>query len=264
MSGLLIVTGCTSYAHHRLLESGEVKSFTIHTDYFQHRLFKAGAPVVNEPEKRLHIYFGGDGQAWRTPRRVASDPTSKRALMLANMLRDTTAPSVYIGRPCYFQTTDSHCRGNWWTHDRYHPDVVNSLVEVVEQQAAGYPDLWLIGHSGGGTLAVLVGRRLNRPVKVVTVNANLDHKAWTDYHHYSPLTGSLNPVLDGARNPDMQELHWYATGDRTVLPEWILAYCQENQTPCRPVSGSHSEGWPTQWPRILRQSQEILSSVPSG
>lgn len=259
MVWLTTLSGCSSYTHLRLLKADEIESTTVQTDFFQHRLFRASPPVARRPAKRLHIYFGGDGQPWRTPRQVASDPTSERAIMLENLLRDNRATSVYVGRPCYFQTTDRHCQGNWWTHDRYHPDVVNSLLEVVERQAVGYQEVWLIGHSGGGTLAVLVGRRLNRPVKVVTVNANLDHQAWTDHHRYSPLIGSLNPVLDRARNPEMQELHWYATDDRTVLQEWILGYCQKNQTPCRPVSGSHSEGWPTQWPRILHQSQEILS-----
>jgi pimeloyl-ACP methyl ester carboxylesterase len=256
---MITLAGCTTYAHQRLLQAGEIESFTIHSGYFQHRLFQATVSETQSPDSRLHIYLGGDGHPWRTPRQVASDPTSKRALMLENMLRDDMATSLYIGRPCYFQTTDSHCRGNWWTHDRYHPNVVNSLMEVIEQQAERYPEVWLIGHSGGGALALLVGRRLNRPVNVVTVNANLDHQAWTDYHQYSPLTGSLNPMFDRAHNPDMQELHWYATDDRAVLSEWILAYCQKNQTPCRSVSGSHSEGWPAQWQTMLRQSREILS-----
>jgi pimeloyl-ACP methyl ester carboxylesterase len=134
-------------------------------------------------------------------------------------------------------------------------------VKVIEQLAANHEEIWLIGHSGGGTLAVLLGRRLNRPVKVVTVSANLDHQAWTEHHQYTPLTGSLNPIRDLARNPDMQELHWYATEDRNILPAWVLAYCHKHQTQCLPVSGGHSDGWPARWPAILSCSRDFFAQL---
>lgn len=180
--------------------------------------------------------------------------------MLENMLRGN-ANSVYVGRPCYYQVADTRCQGSWWTYNRYHPDVVNSLLKVVEQLAENHPELWLIGYSGGGTLAVLLGNRLNRPVKVVTVNANLDHQAWTEYHQYSPLTGSLNPIHDSAYNPYMQELHWYGTEDQNILPAWTLAYCQKRHAQCLPVPASHSEGWPELWPAILRGSQDFFAQL---
>lgn len=179
--------------------------------------------------------------------------------MLKNMLRGD-ADSVYIGRPCYFQVADARCQGNWWTHDRYHPDVVNSLLKVVEQVAGSHQELWLIGYSGGGTLAVL-GNRLNRPVRVVTINANLDHQAWTEHHQYSPLTGSLNPMRDSAHNPDTQELHWYAKEDQNVLPGWTLAYCQKKQAQCLPVPGGHSDDWPDFWAVMLGCSGEFFAQT---
>lgn len=90
--------------------------------------------------------------------------------------------SVDLG---YYQLADADCTGNWWTHDRYHPDAAYSLLKVIEQLAE------------------------NRPVKAVPVNVNLDHQAWTEYHHYSPLTGTLNPIHDSAHNLGMLDLHRY-------------------------------------------------------
>jgi pimeloyl-ACP methyl ester carboxylesterase len=263
MACLSALLGCTSYAHERLLREGEIDVRSVDSGYFQHQLFRATAPAPGSDGNRLHIYLGGDGRPWRTPRQIASDPTSTRSVMLENMLRGDSE-SLYIGRPCYYQVTDARCGGRWWTHDRYHPEVVNSLLKVIEQLAANHEELWLIGHSGGGALAVLLGRRLDRPVKVVTVSANLDHQAWTEYHQYSPLSGSLNPIRDRVRNPDMQELHWYATEDRNILPEWVLAYCHKHQTQCLPVPGSHSDGWPAQWPTILRCSHGFFAQQQGG
>ena len=259
--------GCTAYTHQRFLDAGRIHETSIDSGYFKHRLFRPAPPASDKNDNRLHIYIGGDGRPWRTPRQVASDPTSKRATMLRTMLRDESK-SVYIGRPCYYQVTDHRCQGSWWTHDRYHPDVVRSLQSVVESLAENRQDLWLIGHSGGGTLAVLLGRRLDRPVKVLTINANLDLKAWTAHHQYTPLTGSLNPVRDKARNPQMQELHWYATEDQIILPEWVQAYCRKHQAHCLPVSGRHSTGWPEHWPKLLRCSAvffaQVEPSAPNG
>lgn len=252
--------GCTTYTHERLLHEGKIASSIVDSGEFKHKVFKAEPSYAESSGNRLHIYLGGDGQPWRTPKRVAKDPTSKRAIMLKSMLRDN-ADSVLIGRPCYFQVADTRCLGNWWTHDRYHLDVVNSLLKVVEELATNHQELWLIGYSGGGALAVLIGNRLDRPVNVMTINANLDHQAWSRHHQYSPLSGSLNPTGDSAHNADMRELHWYAEDDQNVLPEWIQAYSKAKHAQCVPTTGNHSDDWPQLWPVILERSEELMSQA---
>lgn len=234
---------------------------SMHSGYFEHQLFRPEPAVPKDSEGPLYLYIGGDGQPWRTPKEIARNPTSKHSVLLKSMLL-AEPESIYVGRPCYYQVTDGRCSGRWWTRDRYHSDVVNSVLKVVEQLSKKHKELWLIGYSGGGTLAVLVGRRLNRPVNVVTINANLNHQAWTDHHRYSPLAGSLNPIQDSARNPDMQELHWYGTADQNILSEWILAYCRATQTLCVPFSGDHT-GWVARWPSMLHFSRCAFSQHSS-
>lgn len=253
---LCSILGCTSFTYERLLREGKITDFNIHSGHFEHRVFKSTLLIQESFKTPLYLYIGGDGRPWRTFREVASNPTSEHSIVLKSMLQ-AEPNSMYIGRPCYYQVADARCQGTWWTHDRYHPDVVNSLLKVVEQLSESHKELWLIGYSGGGTLAVLVGRRLNRPVNVVTVNANLDHQAWTNHHQYSPLTGSLNPIRDLKRNPEMRELHWHANQDRTVLPEWIVAYCEKTQTRCLPFEGSHTS-WTSLWPSMLHCSQNVF------
>lgn len=256
----IVQTGCASYIHSDLLSRGLLAQDQFTSSQFSHRVFRKPASESHEG-RRLHIYIEGDGQPWRTRNRVADDPTSPEPLMLEAMLRDANE-SIYLGRPCYYQVEDSRCNGMWWTFHRYHPDVVESIAESVSVLAAGYEEVWLIGHSGGGTLAVLAGRRLHRSVTVMTINPNLDHKSWTSHHDFTPLEGSLNPIEDESRNPKMRELHWIGEDDSTVLPEWSLAYCERFKVLCMRHAAGHSSGWLEEWSFLLRRSRELAAELP--
>lgn len=249
---LLGLTGCATYSHQHLLDQGVVTQETVAGLPFQHVLFRPASP--HQPATtRLHLYIEGDGLPWRTPTQIASNPTSPHASILHAMLADPES-SLLLGRPCYYEVTDPLCAGRWWTSHRYSADVVASMATVVERLAENKAGLWLIGHSGGGTLAVLIAARLQRPVTVVTLAANLDVDAWTQHHGYSPLFGSLDPMTRTPRNPLMRELHWYGTNDTTILPEWSERYCAHWKVACLTYTGDHSD-WLTQWPSLLTQSQ---------
>lgn len=251
----IVHTGCAVYSHKQHVERGLLTEEVVSTPLFRHRLFHNRSDFDSGP---LHIYIEGDGSPWQRRDLVAVDPTSPDPLLLGAMLSDP-APSVYLGRPCYYQTDDPACNGLWWTLNRYHPRIVESMRQVVERLAKHKRELWLIGHSGGGSLAVLIGRRLARPVNVVTVAGNLDHEAWTTHHHYSPLTGSLNPAKDQALNPQMNELHWYGADDRTILPAWAKAYCRRLAVSCKEAQAEHTRGWLDNWEHILAESQAAFA-----
>jgi hypothetical protein len=224
---------------------------------YQHRIFRPALPATDQAQ--LHIYIEGDGRPWRARYFIAPDPTPEYALMLEAMLKDS-APSLYLGRPCYFHTDDTACSATDWTMGRYSNAVVQSMAHLVDSLAADYPSLWLIGHSGGGTLAVLIGRRLQRPVNVLTIAANLDHQAWTAHHQYTPLWDSLDVATDVARNPAMRELHWTGSADENVLPQWNEDYCRQRQVPCRNTEANHASGWLRLWPTILESSASVFDS----
>jgi len=112
--------------------------------------------------KRLHIYLHGDGRVWQQGRRVSPDPSPTHLLMLGLMSLDDT-PSLHLGRPCYFQShfsaPDPECNPLYWTSARYHRLVVASLRNVVKHyRDMGFDELWLIGFSGGGSLASLISQ----------------------------------------------------------------------------------------------------------
>src|SRR6185436_12059458 len=117
------------------------------------------------------------------------DPTPRHPLMLQLMTLDS-APSVYVGRPCYFGlANDPPCTPRDWTLDRFSPRIVDSMASVIEQLRAGRGTdaIELYGHSGGAALAVLLAARLGGVQRIVTIAGNLDVEAWTTYHGYTPL-----------------------------------------------------------------------------
>src|SRR6185437_2332145 len=106
-------------------------------------------------------------------------------------------PVLYLGRPCYLGLASSpECRPADWTFERYSARVVASLAAATNRfrEREGRPDVVLVGHSGGGTLAVLMAPQVQGLRAVVTIGANLDVAAWTLWHGYLPLNGSLDPA----------------------------------------------------------------------
>lgn len=206
---------------------------------------------------RLHVYIEGDGSPYLDRWTVSPDPTPRRPVMLDLMALDA-APSVYVGRPCYLGLArDPPCVPADWTVERYGERVVASLTRIIERLRVerGAVALELYGHSGGGTLAVLVAHRLPEVVRVVTLAGNLDIEAWTSYHRYTPLSGSLNPVRVGRLPATIRQQHLAGSADRSV-PEWLIRQSAPrlgNGTVEVLRSVSHTTGWREHWRAVLGQ-----------
>ncbi|MGH8521435.1 MAG: alpha/beta fold hydrolase [Gammaproteobacteria bacterium] len=170
----------------------------------------AGIPV--------HVYLEGDGSPWIAGAYPSADPTSRYPLMLRLMAQDP-APSLYLGRPCYLGLAQrSPCDPSLWTHARYSKRVVDSLESALRHLLPHYKTsgLVMIGHSGGGTLALLLAERFATTRAVLTLAGNLDTEAWVDYHGYRPLPDSLNPAKRSRLRPVIVEQHYIGLRDREV------------------------------------------------
>ncbi len=215
---------------------------------FQHAVIDQQKPQ----KKRLHVYIEGDGRPWKSHNRVATDPTSRQLLMLHLMQLDTQS-SIYVGRPCYFNPKKAPCSAIWWTHKRYAETVRQSILQVIKQYSRHYQEVILFGHSGGGTLAVLIAAQLPRVRAVVTLAANLDIHAWADFHAYSRLSGSLNPI-DIIRLPaSIVQYHYIGVKDKNIDWRWIKHFVdkQPNAVIKRLDKIDHNHGWEQEWPAIL-------------
>jgi len=189
---------------------------------FRHVVYRNAAQGAGAT---LHVYIEGDGTPFKGRYTIAADPTPHDPLMLRLMREDST-PSVYLGRPCYFGLyTDRGCDPVDWTFRRFSPEVLASMEVVLRAEVAraGATRVDLFGHSGGGTIAVLLAERVQSVGAVVTIGPTLDIKAWCALHGYSPLVGSVNPVDSASHRPGLDIVHWVGASDTNTPPPFVQA-----------------------------------------
>ena len=262
----LCLAACASPARHAddLARRSGFTRADVGGDGFVHRIYRnpEAARAVQTGAAQaaagtLHIYIEGDGTPYLRADSVAADPTPHDPLMLRLMALDQ-APSVYLGRPCYFEPNrDPACRSIFWTLRRYGPEVLASMEAVLraERDRAGASRLVLFGHSGGGALAVLLAQRTGAVVRVVTIGANLDLAAWCRLHHYSALTGSEDPVDQPAR-AGLQTLHLVGADDSNTPPSLVnaAARARGGETVRVLAHQDHNCCWEALWPGILAEA----------
>ncbi len=218
---VLFNTGCTSIAEQFARQASvlNMKREVVTGSRFQHVLYiKTG-----QLSKTLHIYLDGDGTPW-VAGRPSNDPTPSNPLVLKLMAQDN-APAIYVGRPCYHGVkTIGDCSSRLWLEDRYSEEVVESLTTVVRQllEQGGYEKVTWFGHSGGGTLAILLASRFSQTTAIVTIAANLDFDAWAVYNGHDYLSGSLNPADLPPLSKSIRQRHYAGEKDR-VVPAALMA-----------------------------------------
>lgn len=228
---------------------------------FLHRVVEKGVSAKSDSAV-LHVYIEGDGRPWVTPRQVALDPTPRELPVLALMTLDSE-PSIYLGRPCYFRLVDSACDAQWWTHRRYAQEVVDSLNHVLDRYRGRYQALRLIGHSGGGSLAMLMASQRDDVDAVITLAANLNTQRWAQAHGYSELIGSLNPN-DFPLPNSIRQLHFVGANDKVVPWQLVRQSLRDAQSLGLHDTVSftvlpnidHSCCWKTLWPTILESIKQ--------
>lgn len=166
----------------------------------------------------LTVVVEGDGAAWFNPRLPPADPTpeSSQAAALALML---PAPVAYLARPCQYEKGGA-CRLEHWTSERFGNDSLATLDRALDElkRLTGAKSLKLVGHSGGGTLVVLLAQRRSDVVAVVTLMAPLAVDEWTRRLGLSPLSG-----LDPAQGPALTMPAVHVAGGRdAIVPPAVI------------------------------------------
>ena len=233
-------------------KAGFTKS-TLMGQPFEHVIYTRNTQADTQ---NLNIYIEGDGSPWQRGSVIADDPTPKQPLLLHLMAQDTSK-ALYLGRPCYFGLSrQAACTRDDWTFDRYSPKIIKSMVHAANTYISDYQikDITLIGHSGGGALAVLMADKIPGVNKVITIAANLDTTRWTKYHGYLPLEGSLNPMKE-ANLFNREHIHYAGSKDTAVPVEIIAAFVKKHGGTLKVIPEfTHHCCWQTIWPEVLAES----------
>lgn len=251
----VILQGCTNSEKRLDLEAGKFgfSREIVYGNGFNHMIYIHDG---DQNRSTLHVYLEGDGRPWIGNRLISSDPTPANPMLLKLMAMDR-APSIYLGRPCYHGFSSiPPCEPALWTSARYSTRVVRSMQRVLLDYMAlgGYSEVVLIGHSGGGTLAMLLAERISGIRAVVTIAGNLDIDAWTEHHGYSPLTGSLNPAHMLRMDPEIQQYHLTGKADNKV-PHNLIEQFLWSQPDARVLvweGFDHACCWHKIWREFLR------------
>ncbi len=256
---LFAAPACAPYSITDYAARHEMTVRQLEGDGFEHLVVERAAPSSSGP---LHIYIEGDGIPW-AGNLPSADPTPRD--MLALRLMDADHGTVaYVGRPCYFgmDASSERCHPSLWTSQRYGAEVVRSMAAVIAQlRSRSYADVVLIGHSGGGVLAVLLESEVEGVKGVITVGANLDVDAWTRHHGYDSLDGSINPMTR-PRNGDILHLQYIGVDDDIVPPATAAVYAslQPGVELIEKPGFGHVCCWERAWPEILRDAADHFES----
>ncbi len=256
MQALSVLLACAAPGQH-VEEVANTNGYTrniVRGTEFQHLIYH------NDREPRsgvYHVYLEHDGSPWRNLREVARDPTPRNPLMLKLMALDPV-PSIYLGRPCYNGLArDSGCNPVMWTDQRYSQQVVGSMAKALSSFVRNDPHAKFIffGHSGGGTLAMLLAELFHNTLAVVTLAGNLDIEAWAKHHGYTPLLGSLNPASRPALDKRVVQRHYIATQDLNIPPALTKRYAASHpEAELFEFTGfDHHCCWKEVWSGILRR-----------
>jgi hypothetical protein len=223
----------------------------------------SGQPV-DAHSSSTFVYFEGDGQPWSASGMVPSANPDPRRPLAIELAASQQGPVFVLGRPCYFgHTLDPGCLEELWTSARYSETVVASMSTAVRRALDAYDlrSAVLVGYSGGGSLALLVAPRVPQVKAVVTVAANLDLEAWTRYHGYLPLEGSLDPLAAAPLAPGC-EIHIAAERDAVVPVEQLRHALTKRPDALLWVEPGidHACCWTGRWPGLLARIRTQLEA----
>ncbi len=258
----IFITGCQSLAPTKPLANIYGNIDVIKAD------FNHIAVTTFAQSQRLHVYIEGDGEAFEHRFFVSRDPGPRYPMFLTMMQQDKNR-SLYLGRPCYFinATPDMNAKGCdsiYWTSARYSEKIIHSMVQALRIYLLRHPSkgVTLIGHSGGGAIAMLMAARMPEVDQVVTLAGNLNTQAWARYHFYSPLKQSLNPATSITSAVPKRQLHYAGAKDDNIPAKLGNDFLNKLGFQYKIVADAdHDCCWYQHWTSLLAEIETQMSIV---
>lgn len=207
--------------------------------------------------KHLRVYIEGDGHAWATSSQPSTDPTPHTSMMVTFAAHDRL-PAAYLARPCQFVTSEQ-CGTAVWTSDRFGSTAIAAMsagLDALKQQF-GVNDFELVGHSGGGAVALVLAGQRSDVSQVQTIAGNVDPIYWAWQKNLTPLTNPETPLKYMARLQTIPQRHYLGLNDAVVPSTVTYKYASQLKGKCIDLvetAATHNSGFAESWLRLSNQA----------
>jgi pimeloyl-ACP methyl ester carboxylesterase len=218
---------------------------------------------------KIIVLIEGDGASWtRGGTLPPKNPTPRQSMLIDFFSAENglSANQIYLGRPCQFIEPKRFrdCDISDWTSHRYAKKQTERIfaallywLNKLEQSSS----IHLIGHSGGGLMAVRLAfelRQTDFQVNSITaISSPIDPEYWTENRGFSPLQiDSYSEELNWAVQHQCIDL-WIGKDDWLISLEDIRPTIRKKMANKIRVipKASHSKGWQQEW------TKEILPTI---
>lgn len=255
------LTGCAGTVNlHELSRGTKLAPETLKTP--EHTL-QAMVPAAGA-YKHMRVYIEGDGHAWATSSQPSTDPTPHKSLM-ANLAAADRTPAAYLARPCQFVMTPN-CSVATWTSDRFSSNIMVSMnagLDAIKHQF-GVDWFELVGHSGGGAVALILAGMRDDVVQVQAIAGNVDPVYWTALQHLTPLNHPVTPLQYKERLKSIPQRLFVGSEDTIVPPAVAHEYASRLDGQCIEItttSADHQNGYQAAW---LSTANEAVTCKVDG
>lgn len=244
---------------HSLADDNDFSNTIINSDLFSINSFHKilGSTSI------ATIYIEGDGNAWKSKKRISLNPTPNNPIGFKLALADSSSNIIYLARPCQYinLAQENLCTPEYWTVKRASEEVIQSLSHALDilKKKFKINSYRLVGFSGGATIATILSAIRNDVIDLRTVAGNLDIDAFSDFHNVSRLTGSINPVNYAEKLVKVPQVHYFSSNDAIVTYEVVDSYAEhlrkhDSNLHCIEIIdanvSSHTSGWDKFWANV--------------
>jgi len=206
--------------------------------------------------KHLRVYIEGDGHAWATGSQPSTDPTPHSSIMVTFAIQDR-APAAYLARPCQFVSSEG-CGVALWTANRFSAPAINAMNSGLDElkRQFGVEVFELVGHSGGGAVALVLAGMRSDVGQVQTIAGNIDPIYWQAQKNLTPLVAPETPLQFSAKIRLIPQRHFIGLNDTVVPPAVAYSYVGKLHGECVSVvetSANHSTGFAQSWAQQSNQ-----------
>ncbi|OOW07176.1 alpha/beta hydrolase [Pseudomonas sp. MF6394] len=249
LASAALLGGCASPVNLAQFSTGSLRGAVLQTPTFPIQ----GMVPAPGTYKHLRVYIEGDGHAWATSSQPSTDPTPHSSLMLQFAAEDLTS-AAYLARPCQF-VRSSACTLDVWTGSRFGKPAIDSMDSALTalKRRFNVEAFELVGHSGGGEVALVLAGMRDDVDQVQTIAGNVDPVFWTKLHKLSPLKAPITPLAYKARLAQIPQRHIVGSNDPVVPPSVAQAYSAQLDGSCVEivvVDATHNDGYGTLWNRF--------------